>query len=62
MVGISNLCNAEEEWVGHCPKVHEVRDGNDVWVGSRLVGAPVWGIRSPSPKEVCWLEDVDWLG
>ena len=53
MVGISNLCNAEEEWVGHCPKVHEVRDGNDVWVGSRLVGAPVWGIRSPSPKEVC---------
>ena len=28
--GIPDFCNAEEEWVGHGVKDHEVHDGNDV--------------------------------
>ena len=28
--GTLDFCNAEEEWMGHGIKDHEVRDGNDV--------------------------------
>ena len=51
--GILDLCNREEEWMGHGVDVHEVRDGNDVQVGFRLVGVPLRDIKSSLSKGVC---------
>ena len=60
--GISDFCNAEEEWVGHGVNNHEVRNGNDVQVDFRLVEEPVRGIKSPFSKGVCRLGGVGWVG
>ena len=35
--GIPDVCNAEGEWMGHGVEDHEVRDGNGILVGFRLV-------------------------
>ena len=59
--GISDFCYAEEEWVGHGVKNHEVRNDNDVQVGFRLVEEPVRGIKSPFSKGVCRLGGVGWV-
>ena len=37
----------EAKWVRNGVEDHEVRDGNDVQVGFRLVKAPMWVIKSP---------------
>ena len=59
---IPNFCNVEEKLVGHCVEYHEVRDGNDVQVGFRLVEVPMRGIKSSLSKGACQLEGVGWLG
>ena len=59
---IPNFCNVEEKLVGHCVEYHEVRDGNDVQVGFRLVEVPMRGMKSSLSKGACQLEGVGWLG
>ena len=54
-------CNGEEMWVGHDVEDREVHDGNDVYMGFRLVEAPMWGIKSPLSKGVWQLGGVGWL-
>ena len=48
--------------MGHGVKDHEVRDGNDVKMGFRLMEAPMWGIKSALSKGLHWLGGVGWLG
>ena len=60
--GIPDFCNVEEKWVRNGVEDHEVRDGNGVQVGFRLVEAPVWVIKSPLSKEVRRLRGVGLLG
>ena len=59
--GIPDFSSAEEEWVGCSIKDHEVRNGNDMWVGFRLVEESVPGIRSPFSNGVCQFGGVGWL-
>ena len=60
--GIPDFCHVEEKLVGHCVEYREVRDGNDVQVGFRLVEVPMRGIKSSLSKGACQLEGVGWLG
>ena len=59
--GIPDFCNVEEKWVQNGVVDHEVRDGNGVQVGFRLVEAPMWVIKSPLSREVRQLGGVGWL-
>ena len=59
--GIPNFCNPKGEWVEYGVKDHEIRDGNDVWVGFRLVKEPMRHIKSPLSKGVCQLRGLGWL-
>ena len=39
--GMPDVCSTKGEWFEHSLKGHEIRDGNNIWVGFRLVEAPM---------------------
>ena len=52
----------KEKWVGHGVEDHEVHDGDDIYVGFRLVEAPMQDVESPiSPIRQCASWEV-WVG